>query len=130
MLCRVRCLHQVAALSTVFIGSVVLGNVSLRYIPVSFNQAIGATTPLFTAVFAVFIAQRRESIWTYLTLIPVMVGIIIASRFEPQFHLVGFTACISATGARALKSVWQGVLLSNDQYVASVTPSLVFCCWS
>ena len=48
-------------LGCVFCVSVVLGNVSLRYIPVSFNQAIGATTPFFTAVLAFVVQQRIES---------------------------------------------------------------------
>ena len=39
---------KICFLACVFCGSVVAGNISLRYIPVSFNQAIGATTPLFT----------------------------------------------------------------------------------
>jgi drug/metabolite transporter (DMT)-like permease len=42
-------LAKIATLSAVFCASVVSGNVSLRYLPVSFNQAIGATTPFFTA---------------------------------------------------------------------------------
>jgi drug/metabolite transporter (DMT)-like permease len=45
-----RHLFKVCVLSLVFVVSVVGGNISLRFIPVSFNQAIGATTPLFTAL--------------------------------------------------------------------------------
>ncbi|KAL0359217.1 UNVERIFIED_CONTAM: putative sugar phosphate/phosphate translocator [Sesamum angustifolium] len=40
---------KISALSFIFCASVVSGNVSLKYLPVSFNQAIGATTPFFTA---------------------------------------------------------------------------------
>lgn len=70
---------KIAALSLVFCGSVVSGNVSLRYLPVSFNQAVGATTPFFTAVFAYIMTLRREAWITYVTLIPVVTGVIIAS---------------------------------------------------
>jgi hypothetical protein len=72
-------LAKIAALSLVFCGSVVSGNVSLRYLPVSFNQAVGATTPFFTAVFAYLMTVKRESWVTYLTLVPVVTGVIIAS---------------------------------------------------
>jgi len=41
---------KIAVLALVFVTSVVGGNISLRFIPVSFNQAIGATTPFFTAM--------------------------------------------------------------------------------
>ena len=49
----------------------------------------------------------------YITLVPVVVGIVLASNSEPLFHLWGF-ACFTATFARALKSVLQGLLLTNE----------------
>ncbi|XP_010920931.1 probable sugar phosphate/phosphate translocator At3g11320 [Elaeis guineensis] len=105
---------KISALSLVFCGSVVSGNISLRFLPVSFNQAVGATTPFFTAVFAYIMTVRREAWITYLTLVPVVTGVIIASGGEPSFHLFGFIMCIGATAARALKSVLQGILLSSE----------------
>ncbi|CAN4109151.1 unnamed protein product [Withania somnifera] len=105
---------RIATLSIVFCGSVVGGNISLRYLPVSFNQAVGATTPFFTALFAYMMTQRTESWITYGCLVPVVAGVVIASGGEPSFHLYGFIMCIGATAARAFKSVLQGVLLSNE----------------
>jgi len=105
---------KIAALAVVFVASVLGGNISLRFIPVSFNQAIGATTPFFTALLSLFIARRKESTRTYITLVPIVLGIVIASKAEPLFHPVGFVACLSATFARALKSVLQGLLLTNS----------------
>ncbi|KDP26086.1 hypothetical protein JCGZ_21119 [Jatropha curcas] len=107
-------LLKVATLSVVFCGSVVGCNISLRYLPVSFNQAIGATAPFFTAVFAYLLTFKRESWVTYAALVPVVAGVIIATGGQPGFHLYGFTICISATAARAFKSVLQGLLLSSD----------------
>ncbi|KAL9672648.1 hypothetical protein QQ045_028900 [Rhodiola kirilowii] len=96
---------KIAALSLVFCASVVSANISLRYLPVSFNQAIGATTPFFTAVFAYLMTMKREAWLTYATLVPVVVGVVIASGGEPSFHLFGFLMSVGATAARALKSV-------------------------
>lgn len=97
-----------------FCGSVVGGNISLRYLPVSFNQAVGATTPFFTAVFAYLMTFKRESWITYAALVPVVAGVVIASGGEPSFHVYGFIMCLSATAARAFKSVLQGILLSSE----------------
>ncbi|GMP85621.1 hypothetical protein CsSME_00038704 [Camellia sinensis var. sinensis] len=72
-------LLKIATLSLVFCASVVGGNVALRYLPVSFTQAVGATAPFFTAVFAYFLAAKREAWLTYATLIPVIAGVVIAS---------------------------------------------------
>ncbi|KAJ4979265.1 hypothetical protein NE237_010045 [Protea cynaroides] len=105
---------KIATLSIVFCGSVVGGNISLRYLPVSFNQAVGATTPFFTAVFAYLVSLKREAWVTYGALVPVVTGVVIASGGEPGFHLFGFIMCISATAARAFKSVLQGILLSSE----------------
>lgn len=107
-------LGKIVLLSSIFCLSVVLGNMSLKYIPVSFNQAIGATTPAFTACLAFIITWKAESWMTYLTLIPVILGIVIASNSEPSFHLLGVIFCFSSTAGRALKSVVQGIILSSD----------------
>ncbi|CAL0310591.1 unnamed protein product [Lupinus luteus] len=105
---------KIATLSIVFCGSVVGGNISLRYLAVSFNQAVGATTPFFTAVFAYLATFKREAWITYAALVPVVTGVVIASGGEPDFHLFGFIMCLSATAARAFKSVLQGILLSSE----------------
>ncbi|KAD3336198.1 hypothetical protein E3N88_31717 [Mikania micrantha] len=105
---------KISALSLVFCASVVSGNVSLRYLPVSFTQAVGATTPFFTAVFAYLMTMKKEAWLTYVALIPVVAGVVIASGGEPSFHLFGFIMCLGATAARALKSVLQGILLSSE----------------
>ncbi|KAJ4955524.1 hypothetical protein NE237_012307 [Protea cynaroides] len=105
---------KIAALSAIFCFSVVCGNTSLRYIPISFNQAIGATTPFFTAVFAFLITCKKESVQVYFALVPVVFGIVVASNSEPLFHLFGFLICIGSTAGRALKSVVQGLLLTSE----------------
>ncbi|KAI3522528.1 hypothetical protein L1887_00385 [Cichorium endivia] len=105
---------KIFALSGIFCFSVVCGNTSLRYLPVSFNQAIGATTPFFTAIFAFLITCKKESAQVYLALMPVVFGIVLASNSEPLFHLFGFLMCVGSTAGRALKSVVQGLLLTSD----------------
>lgn len=107
-------LFKICGLSVVFCFSVVCGNMSLNYIPVSFNQAIGATTPFFTAVFAYVVSRKREAWVTYATLLPVVAGVVIASGGEPSFHLFGFIICVASTAARAFKSVLQDILLSSE----------------
>jgi drug/metabolite transporter (DMT)-like permease len=47
-----RQLWKVCLLATIFCVSIVLGNMSLKHIPVSFSQMIGSATPFFTALLA------------------------------------------------------------------------------
>ncbi|KAL4334976.1 hypothetical protein GQ457_07G009770 [Hibiscus cannabinus] len=105
---------KILALCIIFCFSVVCGNTSLRYIPVSFNQAIGATTPFFTAIFAFLITCKKESAEVYFALLPVVFGIVLATNSEPLFNFFGFLVCIGSTSGRALKSVVQGILLTNE----------------
>ncbi|KAI9112545.1 hypothetical protein K1719_016468 [Acacia pycnantha] len=71
--------YKIATLSVVFFASVVGGNISFRYLAVSFNQAVGATTPFFTAVFAYMATLMSEAWVTYAALVPVVAGVVIAS---------------------------------------------------
>ncbi|KAI3918178.1 hypothetical protein MKX01_041498 [Papaver californicum] len=105
---------KIFGLSGIFCFSVVCGNTSLRYLPVSFNQAIGATTPFFTAIFAFLITCKKETGSVYCALLPVVLGIVLASNSEPLFHLFGFLVCIGSVAGRGLKSVVQGILLTSE----------------
>ena len=51
--------------------------------------------------------NARESSRTYAALLPVVIGIVIATGAEPSFNLAGFAAAVTATAARAFKSVLQ-----------------------
>ncbi|PNH09611.1 putative sugar phosphate/phosphate translocator [Tetrabaena socialis] len=104
---------KIAVLAVVFCLTVVLGNASLKFIPVSFNQAIGSTTPFFTAVLAYAMQGHREVPLTYYSLIPIMAGVVVASGGEPLFNIIGFTFCLTATALRALKSVLQSILMTD-----------------
>jgi drug/metabolite transporter (DMT)-like permease len=106
--------YKISLLALIFCLTVVLGNVSLKFIPVSFNQAIGATTPAFTAGLALVLMRARETRIVYLSLLPVIVGVVIASGAEPMFNMIGFLAAVTAACARALKSVLQGLMLSDS----------------
>ncbi|PNW72812.1 hypothetical protein CHLRE_15g643385v5 [Chlamydomonas reinhardtii] len=56
---------------------------------------------------------QREAPFTYAALIPIMLGVIVASGGEPAFHVIGFTCCVAATALRALKSVVQSILMTD-----------------
>lgn len=42
-----------------------------------------------------------------MSLIPVALGVVIASGGEPSFNIIGFSTCLLAVAGRALKSVVQ-----------------------
>ena len=105
----------IVALSAVFCASIVTGNISLRFIHVTFAQALGSLTPAITAVFAGIILHERESVLTYATLVPIIGGVLVSSKFEPQYSAIGCAMAVVSTSTRSLKSVLQGKLLKGKQ---------------
>lgn len=81
--------------------------------PRALNAWPGSTTPFFTALLAWAMQGARESHWTYLSLAPIALGVVIASGGEPMFNIVGFSCCLGATALRALKSVVQSILMTD-----------------
>ncbi|GLC35531.1 hypothetical protein PLESTB_000197500 [Pleodorina starrii] len=106
---------RVAVLAASFTVAVASCMASLAYLPASFVQAIGSTTPGFTAVLAFLLQGRREAVVTYTALLPVVVGIVVASGGEPQFQLVGMALQVVACLFRSFKTVLQAVLLTDER---------------
>ena len=50
---------------------------------------------------------QRETRGVYLSLVPVMAGLVVATGAEPSFNLLGFVATVAATALRGLKTVLQ-----------------------
>nr|GMC62893.1 probable sugar phosphate/phosphate translocator At5g04160 [Ipomoea batatas] len=104
---------RISTLSVVFCASVVGGNISLRYLPVSFNQAVGATTPFFTALFAYLITSKREAWVTYTALVPVVAGVVIATGMSMEEISPLYTAHSSDEVAISTKQGFQAIKPSN-----------------
>ncbi|KAG5398914.1 hypothetical protein IGI04_020728 [Brassica rapa subsp. trilocularis] len=113
---------KVATLSVVFCASVVGGNVSLRYLPVSFNQAVGATTPFFTALFAYLMTFKREAWVTYGALVPVVTGVVIASGFPCREKLNSMNLMLYMSPIAVIALLPVTIVMEPD--VMSVTLSL------
>jgi len=105
---------KILPLSAIFCASVAAGNIGLRYIFVSYAQIVTATTPLFTVLVMRLMTNFPLKWEIYLSMIPIASGVGLASWEEADFNLLGFIAIILATALRAMKSVWQGLLLQDE----------------
>ncbi|PNW84266.1 hypothetical protein CHLRE_04g227450v5 [Chlamydomonas reinhardtii] len=108
-------LFKVAVLSLSFTVSVAACMASLAYIPASFAQALGASTPVITAALALLIQGRLENRVTYAALLPVVGGIALASGGEPLFSALGLGLQMLACTARSLKTVLQAAMLTDER---------------
>ena len=67
-------LRGIVVLSLTQGSSVLLVVLSFRYLQVSFEQALSASTPAFTALVGIFILGRQQKITVWLSLVPVVGG--------------------------------------------------------
>ena len=70
-------------------------------------QVLGALTPVVTAALAYALMGTMERPTTYAALLPVMLGIIMATGYEISFSATGVACAVGGCFARALKTVLQ-----------------------
>eukprot|EP01103_Thecamoeba_quadrilineata_P005037 TRINITY_DN14892_c0_g1_i1.p1 TRINITY_DN14892_c0_g1~~TRINITY_DN14892_c0_g1_i1.p1 ORF type:complete len:323 (+),score=50.25 TRINITY_DN14892_c0_g1_i1:87-1055(+) len=106
--------RKILPLAIIFCASVAAGNIGLKYIYVSYAQIVTATTPLFTVIVTRLLTTQNLKWDIWLSMIPIAGGVSLASWQEADFNILGFLAVIIATALRAVKSVWQGQLLTDE----------------
>jgi drug/metabolite transporter (DMT)-like permease len=104
---------KIAPLAGCFALSVAMGNMSLKYIYPSFNQMLGATSPLITVFMAVVMQQKRYNASTWISMPVICGGLLVCSGKEVNFHALGAALALGAAVLRAVKSLIQGKLLTE-----------------
>eukprot|EP00929_Paragymnodinium_shiwhaense_P000813 TRINITY_DN101019_c0_g1_i1.p1 TRINITY_DN101019_c0_g1~~TRINITY_DN101019_c0_g1_i1.p1 ORF type:complete len:369 (-),score=61.95 TRINITY_DN101019_c0_g1_i1:347-1381(-) len=106
-------LRQIAPLGACFALSIGMGNLSLKYIFPSFNQMIGASSPLITFLMAIA-TGKRYNMWTWLSMPIICGGLATCVTQEVNFHFFGALSCVGAAVLRGVKSIVQARLLSGE----------------
>lgn len=104
---------KIFPLAACFALSVGMGNLSLEYIFPSFNQMLGASSPLITVVMMVLVTNTRYNTWTWVSMPIICGGIVLCAAKEVNFNLWGALFCLGATVMRGVKSIIQGKILSS-----------------
>ncbi|ERN20669.1 UDP-galactose transporter 1 [Amborella trichopoda] len=108
--------RRIFPMSFVFCINIVLGNVSLRYIPVSFMQTIKSFTPA-TTVFLQWLVWRKYFDWRIWTaLVPIVGGILLTSVTELSFNIFGFFAALLGCLATSTKTILAESLLHGYKF--------------
>uniref|UniRef100_A0A5B7BD88 Putative UDP-galactose transporter 1-like n=1 Tax=Davidia involucrata TaxID=16924 RepID=A0A5B7BD88_DAVIN len=108
--------RRIFPMSLVFCINIVLGNVSLRYIPVSFMQTIKSFTPATTVVLQWLVWRKHFDwhIWT--SLVPIVGGILLTSVTELSFNIFGFCAALFGCLATSTKTILVESLLHGYKF--------------
>ncbi|CAN7052796.1 unnamed protein product [Brassica rapa subsp. trilocularis] len=109
--------RRIFPMSFVFCINIVLGNVSLRYIPVSFMQTIKSFTPATTAVVLQWLVWRKYFEWRiWASLVPIVGGILLTSVTELSFNMFGFCAALFGCLATSTKTILAESLLHGYKF--------------
>lgn len=111
---------KLLVIAAVFCTNICLGNISLRFVAVSFMQTVKSLTPVCTALlqFLVFRSKLRGP--ALLALLPITGGVALASATELEFHFGGFIAALTACFLTGLKFVLSSQMLAGRYKLDSI----------
>lgn len=100
--------------SFLFTINIAISNVSLAMVSVPFHQIMRSTCPIFTILIYRFFYGRTYSQATYMSLIPVILGVGLATYGDYYFTRMGFTLTLFGVVLSALKTVMSNRIMTGS----------------
>ncbi|KAI8822959.1 uncharacterized protein EV422DRAFT_494134 [Fimicolochytrium jonesii] len=93
------------AFSTLYTVNIAISNVSLNLVTVPFHQVVRSTVPLFTIVLSALFLRKHYSRAIYLSLLPTVCGVVLATSADYTFTTLGFILTLLGTVLAAIKTI-------------------------
>ncbi|KAF9113428.1 UAA transporter [Mortierella sp. AM989] len=85
--------------------NIAISNVSLHEVSVAFHQVVRAMTPVFTIIISLAFLGKRYTGMTYLSLVPLLLGVYMATAGDYSYTAMGFFLTVLGTVLAAIKTV-------------------------
>lgn len=108
--------RNMVLVGTMRFSTVVLGLVALKFVAVSFTETVKSSAPLFTVFISQMLIGEYTGLYTFLSLIPIMMGLGLCSAYELSFNIQGFIAAMATNLTECLQNVYSKLLISGEKY--------------
>merc|ERR1719357_2119216 len=93
--------------------SSVLAHISIWKVPVSYAHTVKASMPIFTVLITRIFMGTRHGCSVYMSLIPIVLGVAVATVSEISFELMGLASALMATAGFAVITIYSKMALKD-----------------
>jgi drug/metabolite transporter (DMT)-like permease len=95
-----------APISALLLGGKLATFASYSYVSMSLAQTAKAMEPVFNVILAWSLYGEQRPVVVQLSLLPIVLGVALASISEPSFQLIGFLAAMSSGMLKVLQNIY------------------------
>eukprot|EP00039_Didymoeca_costata_P011369 m.159449 g.159449 ORF g.159449 m.159449 type:complete len:322 (-) comp15151_c1_seq10:1495-2460(-) len=93
------------------------GFMTLLKVPVSYAHTVKALMPLFTVGFSKVILRTSYSWQIYMSLIPIVLGVIVTSATQLEFNLLGLVSALLSCCSLSLQSIFSKKVMKGIDHL-------------